>query len=213
MITLQSEQDMMSGIRYLNAADSDLAVLIEKDGCPPLWQRQAGFPSLVHIILEQQVSLASAQAAFDKLNETIPELTPATFLSLSDTELRTVGFSRQKTRYVRLLAESIENGKLPIMSLSEMTDSQARDMLTQVTGIGNWTADIYLLMVLGRPDIWPVGDLALVKSVQNLKQLTTRPDAEQMVALAESWRPWRSVAARVLWNHYLIRLTTRSGTN
>ena len=213
MNLIQTADDLVEGTKYLGQVDRNLAVLIEQDGVPPLWNRDPGFPTLVHIILEQQVSLASAQAAFDRLIDALPELVPKAFLTLSDDELRSIGFSRQKTRYVRLLAESLENGTLSLSTLINLPDQDATDQLTRVKGIGQWTADIYLLMALGRTDVWPVGDLALVKSVQNVKKMSKRPSAEEMFAVAEHWRPWRSVAARILWNHYLIRLTGRSGMN
>ena len=210
---LISNKSLLEGLAYLAGVDDDLKLIIQSDGPPPLWEREPGFPSLVHIILEQQVSLASAQAAFDKLKEVLPELEPAPFLSLGDAALREIGFSRQKTRYVRSLAESICNGTLSLPSLSSQHEDAVRAQLTQVTGIGSWTADIYLLMALRRPDVWPIGDLALIKSVMHVKNLGEKPAADEMEKTAAAWRPWRSVAARILWNHYIIRLNNRSVTS
>jgi DNA-3-methyladenine glycosylase II len=183
--------------------DPDLGAIIEAHGPPPMWSRKPGFATLIHIILEQQVSLASAQAAYDKLLQQVPDLTPANFLALDDGALRSTGFSRQKTRYCRILASAVGDGTLPLQDLEDMPEHQARKRLQALTGIGRWTADVYLLMALGRPDIWPVGDLALVLAVQNVKGLATRPDSNQMEDLAEPWKPWRAIAARILWHHYL----------
>jgi DNA-3-methyladenine glycosylase II len=168
-----------------------------------MWDREPGFPTLVHIILEQQVSLASARACFDKLCATVGELTPSSLLALTDGELKEVGFSRQKTDYARTLARAVEGSALVLDTLDELSDDEARHELMQIKGIGRWTADIYLLMALGRPDIWPVGDLALVAAAQRVKGLARRPTADEFHRFGDDWRPWRSVAARLLWHRYL----------
>jgi DNA-3-methyladenine glycosylase II len=141
--------------------DEDLARIVSTFGPPPLWERAQGFHSLIHIILEQQVSLASAQAAYTRLEKAINPLSPRNFLGLTDEELKQIGFSRQKTRYGRELANAILDGSLRLSEMAEMEDGEARERLMNVKGIGPWTADIYLMMVLGRPDVWPMGDLAL----------------------------------------------------
>ncbi len=210
---LVSKESLLEGLDYLSGVDEDLKHVIAVEGPPPHRERDPGFGSMVHIILEQQVSLASALATFNRLLALIPEMDPVSFLKLDDLALRAIGFSRQKTRYVRGLAETICNGTLCMASLKSENDDMVRKQLMQITGIGSWTADIYLLMVLGRRDVWPVGDLALVKSVMQVKGLSSKPGAEEMDRIAHSWRPWRSVAARVLWNHYLIRLNNRSVTS
>ncbi|HSS36328.1 MAG TPA: DNA-3-methyladenine glycosylase 2 family protein [Patescibacteria group bacterium] len=189
----------------LAAADPDLAAIVARWGVPPLWERAPGFPTLVHIILEQQVSLASAQAAFDRLLLAADPLTPSAFLALSDGELLASGFSRQKTRYGRGLAAAILDGSLDLDGLSGLSDADVERALTAVPGIGPWTATIYLLMVLGRPDVWPVGDIALAQAVAEVKGLDGRPDADEMARLGDAWRPWRSVAARLFWHDYLGR--------
>jgi DNA-3-methyladenine glycosylase II len=155
------------------------------------------------MILEQQVSLASAQAAYEKLNLAISPLEPASFLELDDAELKTIGFSRQKSRYCRELSRAVLDRSLDLDALRSTSDDRVRRELTAVTGIGRWTADIYLLMALGRPDVWPRGDLALVKAARDLKGLEGPLTAKEFDDLGEGWRPWRSVAARLLWNHYL----------
>jgi DNA-3-methyladenine glycosylase II len=189
--------------------DTDLARTLDRLGPPPLWDREPGFPTLVHTILEQQVSLASAKAAFDKLTKAVSPLEPTALLTLDDSDLKTIGFSGQKGRYCRKLAEAILEGSLDLDDLGSLADDEVRAELTKVTGIGRWTADIYLLMVLGRPDVWPRGDLALHKAVQDLKSLQTPPTSTEFEELGEPWRPWRSVAARMLWNHYLHPPTAR----
>ncbi len=194
-----------AAIASLTARDADLAAVVNRFGPPPLWDRTPGFPTLIHIILEQQVSLASARAAFERLCQVADPLTPQALLTLDDSTLRQVGFSRQKTRYARHLAAAVSEGRLDLAALAEQPDEEARSRLTALKGIGPWTADIYLLMALGRPDVWPVGDLALQLALAEVKRLPTRPTPAMMAALAEQWRPWRAVAARILWHHYLQR--------
>jgi DNA-3-methyladenine glycosylase II len=198
-----TEEDLLSASEILAERDPDLARVLDRIGPPPMWDREPGFPTLVHIILEQQVSLASAKAAFDKLVVRIAPLEPAPFLNLDDTELKAIGFSGQKGRYCRELAKAVLGGSLDLEGLESLADDRIRSELMKVTGIGRWTADIYLLMALGRPDVWPRGDLALLKAVQDLKGLAEPPTAVEFEALGKPWRPWRSVAARMLWNHYL----------
>ena len=180
-------------------------------GPPPLWKREEGFHTLIHIILEQQVSLASAKAAYERLVEALRVLTPENFLNLDDEELKTIGFSRQKTRYGRNLAEAVIQGALDPESLGMLEDAEVRSRLMSLKGIGAWTADIYLLMALGRPDIWPTGDLALAVAVQQLKQMSHRPTTQALADLSEDWRPWRAVAARILW-HFYLSVTPRKST-
>jgi len=204
-----TDRDIVTGADILAERDPDLALALERLGAPPLWDRQPGFPTLVHVILEQQVSLASAKAAFDKLAARITPLVPASFLELEDPELKAIGFSGQKGRYCRELAKATLDGSLNLDDLESLADNQIRAELMKITGIGRWTADIYLLMALGRPDIWPRGDLALHKAIQDLKGLETPPTPAEFEGLAEPWRPWRSIAARILWNHYLNPPTTR----
>lgn len=189
--------------RSLAQRDSDLARLLEEDGPPPMWSRRPGFASLVQMILEQQVSLASAGACFDKLRVMTGRLTPRRFLMLSVAQLKRAGFSRQKAAYCRGMAESIVSGELDLPRLAGQSDDRVRAALTGLRGVGEWTADVYLLMALNRPDVWPAGDLALAEAVKDVKRMSRRPGPEVLVSLAESWRPWRSVAARLLWQRYL----------
>jgi DNA-3-methyladenine glycosylase II len=196
---------LLAAVDELAAQDEDLAGIVARHGPPPLWDREPGFPTLVHIVLEQQVSLASAQAAFDRLRVAADPLTPARFLALTDAELLAIGFSRQKARYGRGLAEAIQSGALDLDALTRLDDDAVHEVLQTIPGIGPWTSTIYLLMVLGRPDVWPAGDMALQSAIAEIKGLGHRPDAVEMTALGETWRPWRSVAARLFWHDYLAR--------
>jgi DNA-3-methyladenine glycosylase II len=199
-----------SAVKAIALQDSDLAGVVNSYGHPPLWVREPGFPTLVYIILEQQVSLASAKAAFDRLNAAVRPLTPKRFLKLTDAELLRIGFSRQKTLYTRLLADSLARRYFDLRDLHHLQDDTARKMLVAFKGIGKWTADIYLLSALRRPDIWPVGDLALATAVQEVKRLRKRPSPEKLEKLSAPWRPWRAVAARLFWHHYLSKRGQRT---
>jgi len=190
-------------LKELGDGDPDFTAILNAIGPPPMWAREPGFPTLIQIILEQQVSLASAKAAFDRLNEAVTVLSPDEFLKLDDVGLKQIGFSRQKSRYCRILAEAVRDASLPLDQLADMSDDEVSVELIKITGIGQWTANIYLLMALKRPDVWPVGDIALYAALQKVKRLPSRPDAEKFVELGEQWRPWRAVAARILWHYYL----------
>jgi DNA-3-methyladenine glycosylase II len=198
-----NEQTLLHAVALLADRDPDLARIAAAYGPPPLWAREPGFPTLILLILEQQVSLASARAAFNRLTNRLGAVTPAAFLELDDDELRTVGFSRQKSGYGRHLAQAIVDGRFDPVLLPALDDDGVRAELVKLKGIGPWTAEIYLLMVLGRPDAWPVHDLALAVAAQAVKGLPARPSPDELAALAESWRPWRAVAARLLWHYYL----------
>ncbi len=197
------EAMLLLAVGDLTRRDERLAEVVRAYGPPPLWARRPGFPTLLHIILEQQVSLASAGAAFGRLSEEASPLTPERFLQFDDTQLKTIGFSRQKTRYGRALAEALLSGRLDLESLDSAPEDVVRERLTSLPGIGSWTADIYILMALGRPDVWPSGDLALATALRGVLALTDRPGPDAMRELAEGWRPWRAVAARILWHWYL----------
>jgi DNA-3-methyladenine glycosylase II len=202
MLTTSS---LKRGLRVITAGDQDLRRVFQELGTPPMWNREPGFPTLMHIILEQQVSLASARAAYNRLHEAAAPLTPARFLELDAVSLKAVGFSRQKIVYGRNLAEAVISGSLDLAALSVMSDIAVKDELLKVKGIGHWTADIYLLMALCRPDAWPRGDLALAVAAQEVKRLPVRPTPDELEALSRQWQPWRAVAARLLWHHYLNR--------
>jgi DNA-3-methyladenine glycosylase II len=198
-----TEETFGQGLHFLSDRDPDLAQILTKFGPPPMWAREPGFPTLILIILEQQVSLASARAAYDRLREAASPLTPVRFLELDDAMLKAIGFSRQKTAYGRGLAKTLVDGHLDLVKLAMMPDTKVRAELIKVKGIGPWTADIYLLMALRRPDIMPSADLALLTPVQKVKRLASRPTPDELNTLSKNWKPWRSVAARILWHYYL----------
>ena len=198
-----TEETLTLGLHDLCDRDPDLAEIRTNFGPPPMWVREPGFPTLIHIILEQQVSLASARAAYQRLLAAASPLTPARFLDLDDAALKRIGFSRQKTAYSRELARAVLSGRLDLAELETRDDVTVRSELTQIKGIGPWTADIYLLMALRRPDVWPSGDLALATAAQRVKRLASRPTPDELDALGATWKPWRAVAARLLWHYYL----------
>lgn len=191
------------GVRVLSERDEDLARVAGAYGMPPLWEREEGFATLVLTILEQQVSLASALAAFERLRAAAGRVTPESFLPFDNAQLRAFGFSRQKALYCRLLSRAVLDGELDFAKLPSLSDDEARAELVKLKGVGAWTAEIYLLRALLRPDAWPAGDLALQLAAQRIKRLPARPTAAELDALAEAWRPLRAVAARLLWLDYL----------
>ena len=194
---------LSESVDILADRDPDIRHIRDPVGCPPLWARRPGFSTLVYLILEQQVSLASAKATFDRLVAYTDPLTPESLLPISDARMKGIGFSRQKTRYVHILAEAIQAGDLDCKSLNRLDDDAVREELMKLTGIGRWTADIYLIMILLRPDIWPLGDIALANTMHKVKRLKERPDNDRQLEIAEPWRPHRAVAARCLWHYYL----------
>jgi DNA-3-methyladenine glycosylase II len=187
----------------LAAADADLANIINTHGYPPLWSRPNTFETLVHIILEQQVSLASALSALNKLRERVQDITPARVLLLTDEEFKACYFSRQKTTYTKYLAEAIISGQINLTELEQLPDEEIRAKLTALKGIGNWTADVYLMFVLQHADIFPVGDLAAVNALKRVKKLPKETTKEELISMAEQWQPYRTVASMLLWHYYL----------
>lgn len=193
---------MRPALEALAARDADIARHFAACGLPPVRRQQTGFGGLLRIIMAQQVSTASAAAITARLNAAVRPLTPSGFLALDDDALRRIGLSGQKIRYGRALAEDVLARRVDLRRLHRMDDDEAIAHLTQAKGIGRWTAEIYLLFALRRPDVWPAGDLAVQVALQRLKNLETRPDATAMQALGEAWRPHRSTAARFLWHFY-----------
>ncbi len=183
--------------------DEALKLIIDKYGLPPMWTRPAIFQSLILTILEQQVSLASAFAAFKKLKAKIGFVTPKKILTLTDAELKACYFSRQKIVYARALATAIVSKKINLKKLAASTDEEIRTVLKQIKGIGDWTVDVYLMHALQRTDLFPLGDIALVNSLKEVKQLHSKVSKEEMLAIAENWRPYRTVASMMLWHAYI----------
>ncbi|HEY8547140.1 MAG TPA: hypothetical protein VIL36_18900 [Acidimicrobiales bacterium] len=190
----------------LAASDPALGAVVATYGLPAFWRRPATFATLALLVVEQQVSLASAKAVFDRMADLLGgAVTPEGLLSVTGDELGRVGLTRQKQRYVRLLAEAVTEGRLDLGALATLPDSEARDRLLALTGIGPWTADVYLLSALGRPDMWPVGDRALQVGVAEVLGHPEVPSPQELEALGERWRPVRAVAARLVWHSYLCR--------
>ena len=192
-------------------ADSDqyLARIYEAYGPPPLWDREPGFATLLNIILEQQVSLASAKACFDKLTNHLGGVTPEGLLVLNDAELKRIGFSRQKAVYGRHLSEAVIEKRIDFEGLHRLTNAQVKSELIKLKGVGEWTSDIYLIMALLRPDVMPRGDIALHTAWHELSG-EPRPTSDEFLVIAERWKPYRSVAARLLWHFYLSERRKRT---
>ena len=197
------ERQIKQACVKLSREHRELAIVYNTYGPPPLWGRQPGFATLLQIILEQQVSLASAKACFDKLLAHLGDVSPNGLLSLSDAELKTAGFSRQKTAYARHLSEAVIEKRVDLDGLHRLPDIEVKVELIKLKGVGEWTSDIYLLMALLRPDVMPKGDIALHAAYQKLTRADARPNSDEFVAMAEKWKPFRSVAARLLWHFYL----------
>ena len=198
-----TKKSLKEGTAYLASRDKDLAHLFQTDGVPPLWARKPCFSTLIHIILEQQVSLASALAMYRRLEQNLLPFTPQRFVIAGSSYLRSLGVTRQKSAYCINVANAILDGQLNLKALSRMDDIAVVSALTKIKGIGPWTAKIYLLMALRRPDVWPPGDIALMNTLKKIKKLQTHPSPAALSAITEAWRPFRSVAARMLWHHYL----------
>jgi DNA-3-methyladenine glycosylase II len=194
---------------YLANEHAELTRSFELFGAPPLWDRPPGFATLLQIILEQQVSLASAKACFEKLAALTGDVTPENLLSLRDADLRSVGFSRQKAAYARHLSEAVLEWRIDLDGLHRLPDAEAKAALMKLKGVGEWTSDIYLLMALLRPDVMPKGDIALHAAWQSLSG-DPKPSADEFLRIAQRWRPFRSVAARMLWHFYLCQKNSKA---
>jgi DNA-3-methyladenine glycosylase II len=201
--TALTEHTYRQGIRELVGRDPGLAMVISRYGNPPFWTHTPGFLGIVLAILSQQVSLESAQATFNRLLHITGSISPDHFLSLNAQTLKGIGFSRQKSSYIRGVALDMLAGEFNLEEVELMDDERARERLTEVRGIGPWTADTYLLFALRRRDAWPSRDLALAKAIQEIRGQITIPSWEEVDSIADHWRPWRAVAARILWHHYL----------
>lgn len=187
----------------LSKKDIHLKSILQNHGHPPMWTRKQGFETLILTILEQQVSLAAAFAAYKKLKNRIGTVTPSKILAMSNEELRECYFTRQKQGYAKELATAFISKTLPWKQFEDMKDDEVRMHLTSIKGIGNWTADIYLMHALQRTDLFPLGDIALVNSLKETKQLHPHISKEEMILLAEPWRPYRTIAAMILWHAYI----------
>jgi len=198
-----TRQSLAAAARLLARRDEDLAGILSAHGPPPLWRRPGGYRTLFRIILEQQVSLASARSLGQRVEAILGGVTPARMIEVGEPGLRSLGLTRQKSAYCVDAARHVLDGRLVFRRLARQDDAQARDMLMHIKGIGPWSADIYLLMALGRRDVWPAGDLALVETLRRVKRLRGALPADRLERIAAAWRPYRAVAARMLWQHYL----------
>ena len=203
MHEIVTEKNIKSICKKLSKQDKYMARVFKTYGAPPLWNRDPTFATLIHIILEQQVSLASALSAFNKLKNKLGNITPEAVLNLTDAEMKACYFSRQKISYARDLAKAIQEGRLDLDSLNQLSNEDATDELKKIKGIGDWTAQVYLLMVMLRIDVMPRGDIALHAAYQKLMGLDKRPTSDEFINIAKKWKPYRSVAARLLWHFYL----------
>jgi len=194
---------LAAAARSLAERDRDLRAIYEQHGPPPMWGRRPGFDTLIRILLEQQVSLVSARSMYNRLRANIDPFDALTFIDSGEEYLRALGMTRQKAHYAIHIAQAFMNGSLK--ATGRMSDEAAYAALTGIKGVGPWTANIYLLMALRRPDIWPDGDLALASAVAQLRRLKQRPSTSELTRMANRWRPYRSVAARMLWQYYLAQ--------
>ena len=181
--------------------DRHLASIYRVHGVPPMWGRRPGFATLLRIVLEQQVSLGSARSMFNRLKSNIDPFTAEGFIKFGEQNLRSLGVTRQKAGYCLHVAHAFTNGDLK--RIPRLSDDEAHAALLKIKGVGPWTANIYLLMALRRPDIWPDGDIALATAAGKIHKLKTRPTFPELAQIAQRWRPYRSVAARMLWHYYL----------
>lgn len=199
---IETDADVARGVRALRRACPHLRAAHELTGHPPLRRNPGGLPGLLRIVIGQQVSVASAAAIWERFNTTLKPVTAKTILRRRETTLRKAGLSGPKVRTVRAVAQAVVDGGLDFEAFETMQADDIRSALVAVHGIGPWTADIYIMFCLGHADGWAAGDLALQIAAERLLVLDVRPTPEELTAIAERWRPWRSVAARLLWAYY-----------
>ncbi len=200
--TIESEADLAEGVAWLLAREPRFGRVIDTTGLPPLRRADGGLPGLLRIVTEQMISLQAADAIWRRIEKELAPLDPPAILRRRHATLMRLGLSGAKSRTFHALARAAHKGEFQVDSLHLQSDDEITALLVALPGIGPWTADIYVLSCLGRADAWPTGDLALQASAADLFGLGKRPDARAMLGLAQEWRPWRSVAARLLWAHY-----------
>ncbi len=204
-----TKETFKSAVEELAGRDPDMARFYEAHGLPGLRSRAGGYSTILKIICGQQVSTSAAAAIIGRLNEIADPMTPEIFLSLSDERIRAVGFSGQKTKYGRAIADAVISGEFSFRRVARMDDEDAIAEMIKLKGIGRWSAEVYLLFALRRPDLWPVDDLGVVKGLMGMKGLKKRPPRDKLVKMGEAWRPWRSVAARMMWHYTNVNRQTR----
>jgi len=209
MRIIETDADLREGIRVLRRKCAHLRRVHDFAGDPPVRRHAAGFEGLARIVVGQQLSLASAEAIWRRLTLAVRPMTPRQFLKLNEEALRQAGLSRGKVRTLRAVSEAVERG-LDLGRLAHAPDTAVHDTLTAVPGIGPWSADIFLLFCLGRADAFAPGDLALQTVAADVLSLEARPSREELSAIAERWRPWRGVAAHLLWAYYKAAAARRT---
>ncbi|MFE1598038.1 DNA-3-methyladenine glycosylase family protein [Methylobacterium sp. ID0610] len=201
---LDSEAVLQEGVAALTRCDPVMARIVAAGAVPPLRKRPPGYEGLAGIIVAQQLSTASAGAIWNRLKCLLPVLTPESLAGAAEPDLKAAGLSAPKIRTLRAVAEAVAAGSLPLDGLHALPADEAHRLMVAVRGIGPWTADVYLLFCLGHPDAFPAGDLALQEAARLADGLDARPSAPALTARAELWRPWRGVAAKVLWAYYRV---------
>ncbi|KRE06227.1 hypothetical protein ASE63_24850 [Bosea sp. Root381] len=212
MNRITCDADLEEGMAVLRALHPHWGAVIDRTGIPPLRRREGGFAGLAAIIVSQQLSVASARAVWARVEAVLSPLTPERILTATDEEMRLSGLSRPKQRTMRAVAAAIAGGELALDALETATPEEVHARMTAVSGIGPWTADIYLLFCLGHRDGFAAGDLAVQEAARVVFGLPARPKPAELAAMAEGWRPWRGVAARLLWAYYAV-LKSREGLN
>jgi DNA-3-methyladenine glycosylase II len=205
MRKIASEADISEGLTALTAASPHLAAIHAETGDPPVRKRPKGFEGLARIVVGQQLSIASAAAIWGRVKARVEPFRPETLLAVPDEDLRAAGLSRGKIATLRAVATAIMEGRLKLDALARAPEEKIHAALTAIKGVGPWTADIYIMFSLARADAWSPGDLALQYAVRDALDLGARPTHAEMTAIAEAWRPWRGVAARLLWSYYALR--------
>lgn len=205
-----TEASLSRSLTELARSDAHFADAIARFGLPALRRREPGFATLLRAIVGQQVSVAAASAIWGRLEASVETVTAESINRQSENDLRAVGLSRQKIAYARGLADDVIDGRVVLDRLPEMDDETAIAELVKVKGIGRWSAEVYLLFALGRPDIFPADDIALMTAAQRMRGLDERPKAKALRDIAEDWRPWRGAAAHMLWHYYHHTVMTSS---
>ena len=203
---LRNRRDLRKGVAELVAIDRSLKKIAKHADKLSIAQGEEGFEALLEIVVSQQLSSAAADTIFARVKERVVPFDPATLLATDTEVLRQAGLSAPKQKHMRSIASRIVSGELDLVRVADMHDDEAHAHLIETSGIGPWTAQVYLMSSLKRADVWPAGDVALQAAVTKALGLRKRPDIKQMIALGERWRPWRTVAARLFWTHYRVTL-------
>ena len=191
---------MQQAISYLTSKDETLKFILDNFGNPIIQKREEGFASMCHIILEQQVSIASAKACYVKLENHFKTISPEIILNSNDDELRNCGVSRQKIIYLKDLANKVLSNAIDFQSYATKSEEQIREELITIKGVGNWSIEVYLMFCLQSPDIIPLGDIAIKNTLKELYNCQTQ---EEMQSISDNWKPFRTFASYTIWHYYL----------